>query len=383
MKNDSPEFLFFFREYPSDSDYYYCSQWYESPFFYKGNFFATSEHFMMFYKAILFGDKEIANKIINEKSPREVKKLGGEVRGFSDPVWMDNFKKIVYVGNKEKFLQNHDILKLLLHTTGSCLVEASPFDPLYGIKLAATDKNVNNPFYWKGANALGEIITKLRDDILSGRIWSTVDLSKSEYLGAKLVVDDYLSKNKVKKTTYQVRGDLIESFKRGDVDVIIQSCNCFNRMGFGIAKKISSMYPAAELADKKTKSGDIEKLGTYSFAEISSGKFIINAYAQYGYGKIGIRADEILRGETDVKGRDSDRPHISYDCLDKILTKINDDFRGLRVGVPTIGADLGRSDWGVIKGLIRDRLTDVDVKIFYFDEVIMKRRFAMENGFGC
>lgn len=383
MKNKDCEFSFFFREYPADSDYYYCSQWFRSPFEYKGRFFETSEHFMMFYKAVLFGDEVVAEKIMNERDPKSVKSLGSQVRGFSDPVWMNNFKKIIYVGNKEKFLQNHDILKNLLFTSGSCLVEASPFDELYGIKLSADNKNARNPFYWKGANALGEVITRLRDDMLSGRIWGTVDLNKKVYFEAKTIVENFLSKNMYLKTVHQVRGDLIESFDRGELDVIVQSCNCFNRMGYGIAKKISERYPLVASIDKKTKSGDISKLGTYSVAEVFDGKFVINAYAQYGYGKIGARADEVLRGDNEAKGKDPDRPHISYDCLDKILANINDEFRGMRVGLPTIGADLGRSDWNIIKDLIKNRLKDVDVKIFYFDDVVMKKRFSMEQGFGA
>ncbi|EKP0310199.1 NADAR domain-containing protein [Aeromonas sp. 23P] len=380
--SNADDFIFFFREFPSDSDYYFCSQWYAKDFEYKGNVFKSSEHLMMFYKAVFFKDYPMAEKILACNTPREAKALGKLVSNYVDPDWLAVNKRVISLGTKEKFLQDHESLERLLYTNGRVLVEASPFDDLYGIKLRADDPKAKNPFLWQGQNLLGEVITKFRDDALSGRLWATVDLTNPVYAKAKEIVDAYLTHTPYQKTVYQVRGDLLKAFENKEVDVLIHSCHCFNYMGVGFAQKVANLFPEAAIADRQTIKGDVGKLGTYSVARLEDGSAIVNAYAQYGYGKDGVRADEILNNERDVAGRDPDRPHVSYDCLRKILTNVNKEFKGRSVGLPTIGSDLGRSDWRLIQSIIKETLTDVDVKIFYYHQVMMKKRFNNGVGFG-
>lgn len=379
---NNDEFVFFFREHPEDSDHYFCSQWYVKDIEYKGRVYKSAEHLMMFYKAVFFKDYAVAEKILACNTPREAKDLGRQVSNYVDPDWLAVNKRVISLGTKEKFLQDHESLERLLYTNGRVLVEASPFDDLYGIKLRADDPKAKNPFLWLGQNLLGEVITKFRDDALSGRLWETVDLTNPVYARAKGVVDAYLAHTPFQKAVYQVRGDLLKAFENKEVDVLIHSCHCFNYMGVGFAQKVANLFPEADMADRQTLKGDVNKLGTYSVARLEDGGVIVNAYAQYGYGKDGARADEVLNNEHDVKGRDPDRPHVSYDCLRKILTNVNREFKGQRVGLPTIGADLGRSDWNMIKSIIRETLVDVDVTIFYYHEVMMKKRFNKGHGFG-
>jgi len=44
--------------------------------------FMCNEQYIMYSKAILFGDYEIAKKIMEAKNPVEIKKLGRSVKGF-------------------------------------------------------------------------------------------------------------------------------------------------------------------------------------------------------------------------------------------------------------------------------------------------------------
>ena len=56
----------------------------------------------------------------------------------SQKVW-DKFKyTIVLNGNWFKFSQNRDLREFLLSTGDSVLVEASPYDNIWGIRLAAS-----------------------------------------------------------------------------------------------------------------------------------------------------------------------------------------------------------------------------------------------------
>jgi len=119
----------------------------------------------MYRKAMLFGDIESAKKVLATESPADVKKIGREVKGFVKDLWELNCKEIVYKGNHAKFTQNPDILKVLMDTGDTILVEASPYDAVWGIGLDEENAKKTNPKDWPGTNYLGEVLTKLRIDL--------------------------------------------------------------------------------------------------------------------------------------------------------------------------------------------------------------------------
>ncbi len=71
------------------------------------------------------------------------------------------------------------------------------------------------------------------------------------------------------------RGDLLDAFDLNEVSTIVHGCNCFRSFGAGIAKSIKERYPEAYDADLNTAHGDKNKLGQYSYAELSDDKTII------------------------------------------------------------------------------------------------------------
>jgi ribA/ribD-fused uncharacterized protein len=73
-------------------------------------------------------------------------------------------KNIVYKGNQLKFDQNEKLKKILLQTKG-LLVEASPYDTIWGIGLAEDHPDATNINKWRGQNLLGYILTNLRDNL--------------------------------------------------------------------------------------------------------------------------------------------------------------------------------------------------------------------------
>ncbi|MFK4473068.1 ribA/ribD-fused uncharacterized protein [Paenibacillus sp. RC73] len=153
------KFTFFYR---SQSPF---SQWYPSVFTVNELEFNCAEQFMMFKKAQLFGDEEAGSEIMQAPTPREQKARGRSVRGFDQSLWEANCRQFVYDGNYAKFTQNPNLLKHLLKTKGTTLVEASPTDTIWGVGLAENDARIRNRKSWRGTNWLGEILTKLREDV--------------------------------------------------------------------------------------------------------------------------------------------------------------------------------------------------------------------------
>ncbi len=118
---------------------------------------------MMFGKALLFGDGEIAGKIMETQDPRSAKKLGRAVKGFSEPVWVAQRKWIDLLGNIHRIPQNPAIAGLLCSTGSAILAEASPYDKVWGIGVKASDPRARQPDQWPGLNLLGSVLTEVRD----------------------------------------------------------------------------------------------------------------------------------------------------------------------------------------------------------------------------
>ena len=134
--------------------------------------FYNCEQYMMFQKASLFKDVKIKQKIIQEHNPKNIKKLGREVKNFNNATWNKYKEFIVYQGNLLKFSSNEELKTRLLNTGNKVLIETSPFDSVYGIGLdyygCSLNKqqfdllNVNN---WKGSNLLGFALMQVRDEL--------------------------------------------------------------------------------------------------------------------------------------------------------------------------------------------------------------------------
>lgn len=141
------------------------SQWHHTPFRLEGREFVTAEQWMMYCKAVLFDDASIAEKIATEVDPAVQKRLGQAVQGFDQAIW-DFWKiDIVYRGNMAKFSQNEGARRQLRNTAGTMLVEANPWDWVWGIGRAIDDPSCHLPAQWRGQNLLGLILTRLRESL--------------------------------------------------------------------------------------------------------------------------------------------------------------------------------------------------------------------------
>lgn len=141
----------------------YLSQWYNSEMVVDGILYLNTEQYMMAQKAKLFGDEKIFNEIMRKDTPSEFKRLGRLIENFDDDIWNREKRNIVLKANIHKFSQNEKLKKLLLDTGDKILIEASPYDDIWGVKLRETDPSILNINTWKGENLLGFILMEVRD----------------------------------------------------------------------------------------------------------------------------------------------------------------------------------------------------------------------------
>lgn len=135
------------------------SNWYPSKFEINGIEFNCGEQYMMYHKALLFGDDEIRVKVLESTSPSEQKKLGRKVKGFDPDKWADYSFNIMVEGLFCKFDQNPKLGEYIKQYKDHIIVEASPYDRIWGIGYHE-DTAMLNIDDW-GENRLGKVLMEV------------------------------------------------------------------------------------------------------------------------------------------------------------------------------------------------------------------------------
>lgn len=144
------------------------SNWYSSKFEHDTNSkwgiqtFTSSEQAMMFYKALWFNDEDKLIKIMSTHSPKEQKRLGRQVSGFNQEIWENRIVSVFTQVLCDKF-SIKELTPILLDTDKKTIVEASPFDTVWGIGLGVDSYDILDENKWKGKNLLGICLMQARD----------------------------------------------------------------------------------------------------------------------------------------------------------------------------------------------------------------------------
>ncbi len=139
-ENNTPHTYKCFWHESDGSENSILSHWYGGKLiFINGIKYDTVEQYIMSEKALLFGDIGTYNLIMQEKDPSQCKKYGRNVQNYDEAAWNMIFKEVIFHGYVGKALSDEEFAATLLKTGDSVLIEASPFDDIYGAGLKETD----------------------------------------------------------------------------------------------------------------------------------------------------------------------------------------------------------------------------------------------------
>jgi len=150
-------------------------------------------------------------------------------------------------------------------------------------------------------------------------------------------------------TYKEVKGDLLDLFKKGKFDVIAHGANCQKIMGAGIAFQIKRQFNDAFIKDFNDKRSPIQRWGDFTYVRYKTGDVItsiFNLYTQYNPGS-----------------------DLDYTALELSLKKLARTIEpSSKIGLPMIGAGIGGGDWVKVRRIIKRVLSEHDVTVVIYDK---------------
>lgn len=140
------------------------SQWYPHKMTINGVEYNCCEQYMMAEKARTFGDAEALEAIMKSSDPKYQKAVGRSVKNFNPHIWEKIAPDVVLRANVAKF-SDPELKKFLFSFGNEEIVEASPYDKIWGIGMGENDPDVLDKTKWQGQNLLGEAIMQAREVI--------------------------------------------------------------------------------------------------------------------------------------------------------------------------------------------------------------------------
>lgn len=140
----------------------YLSNWYASLFTLNEVCFSSMEQYMMYQKAVCFGDKAAAFQILDTEDVSLIKELGRQVSNYDENYWNGVRQIVVYEGLCAKFSQNKELKEKLKATDNAILTECAVKDKIWGNGLSIKNPDRFDLAKWKGQNLLGYALMMVR-----------------------------------------------------------------------------------------------------------------------------------------------------------------------------------------------------------------------------
>lgn len=138
---------------------------YPAPIVHKDLEFATCKQYYEWCKARFFDDPVAGKEIEEALNAKEATNAGRKVKGFDEATWQTVARSFMYMSNYMKFKRNEILKEKLMdsHPRRLVFVDAGK---IWGVQVDLGAPHVDDHTKWQGSNALGDILTRLREDLL-------------------------------------------------------------------------------------------------------------------------------------------------------------------------------------------------------------------------
>lgn len=221
--------------------------------------------------------------------------------------------------------------------------------------MSARANRLRMVFVKDGLNKTYIVYKKDRDYLKRHELINTGDISE---------LDLFFDKHEQERqgSYREIRGDLLKLAKQGKFDVIAHGCNCFATMGAGIAAAVKKEFPAAFRADKAYRAEAIERLGNFTFGDMTLDTrknvemqyplLVFNLYSQYMPGP----------------SLDEEALILSLRKMAMYLKDEVEDGVELKIGLPLIGCGIAGGDWDEVREFVKKELREFDVTVVTFNQ---------------
>ena len=155
-QQDNHEYIAFHGEHSPWSNFH------PSPFVIDGQCYRSTQQWIQFSKAMLFGESSTANKMLQADSLHECKHLSYQMNGVNNEKWRADGFELCLKGVEAKFKQNKELWSMLKMTEPKILVEAST-DRLWGTGISLKDTHVLDSKRWYRKGSLSDMLHTVRE----------------------------------------------------------------------------------------------------------------------------------------------------------------------------------------------------------------------------
>lgn len=147
-------------------------------------------------------------------------------------------------------------------------------------------------------------------------------------------------------------GDVLKAMETKEVDMVAHGVNCRGGFGSGIAGQITSRYPLVRskymgkhFGPEGWKLGDVQIV---LLDDSNNGRIIANCATQDTFG-IGVHAD--------------------YQAIHRVMVALHhfSSTRGIKLGIPLIGAGLAGGDWATITKIIEGVFIEDPIYVYILE----------------
>ena len=126
--------------------------------------YISTEQYIQVRKAEYFKDKQSYDKIMCAISSLDCKNFAHGIRNFNRRMWESVAKEHCRLGIQAKFLQNPDLLQVLVEKTGHKTIVESANDRLWGTGIPLVREGCLNKEKWISPGILGELLMEIREN---------------------------------------------------------------------------------------------------------------------------------------------------------------------------------------------------------------------------